>query len=282
MRTSAGADQSKRPALAAALVFCVAAALLGALLGLWAVAALLVGTTATLGLLVSRLLVERGQDRARLVDLEAQAATVAKRAAEASALGARLSALEAQAVLPEPAEPPVLEVETEPELPMLALDEPVELSNTQVVRALNFPADAGDAAGFDILRRALARPDLAQLLQAAEDCLNFLAEEGLYADDLLVAQASASDWRTFAKGGAARAALMPIQGIHDTGATTAVHARMRTDAVFRDAALVFQRRFDSFLSRFAPMAEDREVLDLMDTRSGRAFILFAQVSGTLS
>ena len=178
---------------------------------------------------------------------------------------------------PEPL-PPVGE---QPELPMLAPPGHVALSTPQIVRALNFPADAEDTQGFDLLRRALARRDLAELLQAAEDCLNFLAQERLYMDDLLMAPATAEDWRRFAKGGQARAALMPIQGIRDEAATLAVQARMRADPVFRDSALVFQRRFDAFLAGFAPAASDREVLDLIDSRSGRAFVLFAQISGAL-
>ena len=151
----------------------------------------------------------------------------------------------------------------------------------ETIRALNFPQDAQDKAGFDILARALARHDLAQILQASEDCLNYLAHLGLYMDDLMPARGTARDWRNFAEGGPARAALLPLTGITDQTALAKVRAEMRADPIFRDAGLHFQRRFDRMLHDFAPQASDAELLDLIDTRTGRAFILLAQVSGTL-
>jgi len=171
-------------------------------------------------------------------------------------------------------------VTTQPMLPF-ADDGTLPLSTEETIRALNFPQDAQDRAGFEILARALARHDLARLLQASEDCLNFLAHLGLYMDDLLPAPASPADWRQFSKGGRARAALLPLNGIRDQAALDAVRMEMRADPIFRDAALHFQRRFDQMLSEFEPTATDTELLDLIDTRTGRAFILLAQVAGTL-
>jgi len=181
------------------------------------------------------------------------------------------------------AEPaPIAEAEPEPQ-PTLPFS-PKEMgafSKEETIRALDFPQDAQDQAGFDILARALARHDLAQILQASEDCLNYLAHLGLYMDDLMPAQGTAQDWRNFAQGGPARAALLPLTGITDQAALNKVREEMRADPIFRDAALHFQRRFDRMLHDFAPDASDAELLDLIDTRTGRAFILLAQVSGAL-
>ncbi|QHQ37016.1 hypothetical protein [Algicella marina] len=272
-----------------------------------AVAVVVLGVLA-LGFAGLRLLATQSGIEARLVDLEARMASVANRPAAAPAakpapdtgallarlngLTTRLEVLEAQRASPPTTPPPaVAEPRAEPtppsqpdqpELPILEPPGDVELSRAQVVRALNFPENAGDDVGFALMRRALARRDLAELLQAAEDCLNYLSQQLLYMDDLLMEPAGAEDWRAFAKGGRSRAALLPIQGIRDEAAAATVQKRMRSDAVFRDTALVFQRRFDMFLGDFAKEASDAELLGLMDTRTGRAFILFAQVSGSLA
>lgn len=170
-------------------------------------------------------------------------------------------------------------LEEQPDLPLEGAHGPAPLTLDETIRALNFPQDADDRAGFDVLKRALASHELARLLQASEDCLNLLAHEGLYMDDLFPAPASADDWRQFAKGGAARAALLPLNGIRDDQALETVRTAMRADPIFRDTALHFQRQFDQMLSGVAAEADDRSLLDLVDTRSGRAFVLLVQASG---
>ena len=56
---------------------------------------------------------------------------------------------------------------------------------------------------------------------------------------------------------------------------------MRSDSIFRDSALFFQRRFDGVLAEFAAEASDAEIEELAGTRSGRAFMLLARLSGSL-
>ncbi len=181
---------------------------------------------------------------------------------------------------PDPApEPEAVPVDPQPSLPLEGGSDGGPLSLEDVIQALNFPQDANDRAGFAVLARALASHELARLLQASEDCLNFLAHLGLYMDDLLPAPASAEDWRQFARGGRERAALLPLTGISDPAALETVRGAMRTDTIFRDTALHFQRQFDQMLARVAPEAPDTPLLSLLDTRSGRAFVLLVQVSG---
>ncbi|WP_112320517.1 hypothetical protein [Oceanibium sediminis] len=178
--------------------------------------------------------------------------------------------------------PPTSEeaAQTQPDLPLEGgANADGDLSLNDTIRALNFPQNAEDNAGFAVLRRALASHDLARLLQASEDCLNLLAHQGIYMDDLIPAPATAEDWRQFAKGGTARAALMPLNGITDGETLATVRAQMRGDPIFRDTALYFQRRFDQLLQSIAPEASDDALLSLVDTRSGRAFVLLVQVSG---
>jgi hypothetical protein len=54
---------------------------------------------------------------------------------------------------------------------------------------------------------------------------------------------------------------------------------MKSDPIFRDTALFFHRRFDAVLAEFASEASDERLLELADTRSGRAFMLLARVNG---
>ena len=56
---------------------------------------------------------------------------------------------------------------------------------------------------------------------------------------------------------------------------------MQSDSIFRDSALFFQRRFDGVLAEFAAEASDAELDELAGTRSGRAFMLLARLSGSL-
>ena len=56
---------------------------------------------------------------------------------------------------------------------------------------------------------------------------------------------------------------------------------MKSDSIFRDSALFFQRRFDGVLGEFAADADDAELEELAGTRSGRAFMLLARLNGSL-
>ncbi|MEM8788502.1 MAG: hypothetical protein AAGE76_09595 [Pseudomonadota bacterium] len=226
----------------------------------------------------------------RSAEIEALAKRLAAVESAQEKAGRRIKGLEgaSRPPAPAPAASPAPGPGPDPQPPAeiqaaLPLAEPAEpstpLTLLETIQALNFPQDAEDRAGFDVLTRALALQDMAKLLQAAEDCLNYLAHVGLYMDDLLPAPATAADWRQFAKGGAARADLMPLAGITDPAALEAVRNAMRADAIFRDTALHFQRLFDRTLSDFAPEADDAALLRLVDTRSGRAFVLLTQVSG---
>ena len=56
--------------------------------------------------------------------------------------------------------------------------------------------------------------------------------------------------------------------------------RLKRDAVFRDTALHFLRRFDALMARMArELGEDQMIAEIGDTRTGRAFMLIARVSG---
>lgn len=148
-----------------------------------------------------------------------------------------------------------------------------------IARALEFPRNADDTAGFDAVRSAIRDPEVARLLQAAEDVLTMLAADGLHMEDLVPDHASLAAWRAYGEGARGQKATA-IGGIRDEAVLAPVRARVRGDAIFRDACLVFIRRWNSLVGRvLGEMGEDPLLRDMADTRSGRAFMLVARAMG---
>jgi hypothetical protein len=153
------------------------------------------------------------------------------------------------------------------------------LSHDDFIRALNFPETAQDTDGFAALRRAMGYRKAAQLIQAAEDVLTLLSQQGIYMDDLVPQPAPAATWRRFAIGERGEA-VRPLGGIDDAEVLETATARMREDPIFRDVAHHFLRRFDQVFAEFEPDATDSEVTALADTRTARAFMLLGRASGS--
>lgn len=170
------------------------------------------------------------------------------------------------------------------EQPALALGTPAEdlnapLSVADFVRALNFPENAEDKAGFRALRLALEDRSASRLIRAAQDVLTLLAQEGIYMDDLKPDRARPELWRRFATGERGRG-IAGLGGVRDRSSLALTSARMREDPVFRDAGHHFLRTFDKTFAEFEKNATDAEVADFADTRTARAFMLFGRVTGT--
>lgn len=152
------------------------------------------------------------------------------------------------------------------------------LPNMDLIRALNFPDNDQDTRGFDALRRALKDRNARQLVQAAQDILTLLSQDGIYMDDLRPDRARPEIWRRFAAGERGRA-MASLGGIRDRSSLTLTSGRMREDTIFRDAAHHFLRRFDKTLIAFEPDATDEEIAALSETRTARAFMLLGRVTG---
>jgi hypothetical protein len=155
-------------------------------------------------------------------------------------------------------------------------DQPMDWSD--MLRALNFPRDEKDAEGFRALRLAKRDEGTGQLLRAAEDILNLLAQEGIYMDDLRPEIAPAYDWRMFAEG-TRGSDVSSVGGILAPEAMERIEARKESDQIFRDTSLHFLRRFDIMLKSFTEGASDAEIQLLADTRTGRAFMLLGRAAG---
>ena len=168
--------------------------------------------------------------------------------------------------------------------PVLALGTTAEditppLPNEDFIRAMNFPETAEDELGFVALRRALKDREASKLIQAAQDVLTLLSQDGIYMDDLRPDRARPEIWRQFA-GGARGRPVAALGGVRDRSSLALTSGRMKQDPIFRDAAHHFLRRFDKVFSEFEPRANDSEISALSDTRTARAFMLLGRVAGT--
>jgi hypothetical protein len=153
------------------------------------------------------------------------------------------------------------------------------LERSDFIRALNFPETAEDEAGFAALRRALRDRPASQLIQAAQDVLTLLSQDGIYMDDLRPDMARPEVWRQFAAGARGRA-VAALGGVRDRSSLALSAGRMKQDPIFRDAAHHFLRRFDKMFAEFEKVATDSDISALSETRTARAFMLLGRVAGT--
>lgn len=168
--------------------------------------------------------------------------------------------------------------------PQLALGSQAEdlappVQPDDLIRAIHFPENAEDEAGFAALRRALTDRKIATLIQASQDVLTLLSQDGIYMDDLRPDQARPEVWRRFA-GGARGREVAALGGIRDRSSLALTAGRMRQDPIFRDAAHHFLRRFDEVLSSVEPGLDDEQLSRLGATRTARAFMLLGRVTHT--
>lgn len=152
------------------------------------------------------------------------------------------------------------------------------LANNDLIRAINFPDTDEDQAGFAALRRALQDHNARELVQASQDILTLLSQDGIYMDDLRPDRARPEIWRRFATGERGRP-MAALGGVRDRSSLALTAARMREDTIFRDTAHHFLRKFDQMLVRFETNASDQELVALAETRSARAFMLLGRVTG---
>jgi hypothetical protein len=93
-------------------------------------------------------------------------------------------------------------------LGMQVAEQAPKLTPEEFLTALNFPKNAEDKEGFRAMRRALHDPHVGRLVQASQDVLTLLSQEGIYMDDLTPDRARPEIWRRFAQGERGRAVAM--------------------------------------------------------------------------
>lgn len=153
------------------------------------------------------------------------------------------------------------------------------LERRDLIQALHFPNDEHDTEGFAALRRALRDRSARRLVQASQDVLTLLSQDGIYTDDLHPDPISADLWRRFAKGERGKT-MERLGAIREHAAIASAAGRMREDTIFRDAVHHFLRRFDEMLVTFEEHATDTDLLALAETRTARAFMLLGRATGT--
>ena len=194
----------------------------------------------------------------------------------APALAGRRPAAAAAPVSAPPTEPATVQSD-------LALGAPPDDGRAPIaiddfIRALNFPDGPDDLDGIRCLRLALADREAARLIRAAQDVLTLLSQDGIYMDDLTPDLAKPEIWRRFATGERGRS-IAALGGIRDRSSIALTTGRMRSDTIFRDAAHHFLRQFDRSFQAFEKYADDRDVIELADSRTARAFMLLGRVTG---
>ncbi len=188
---------------------------------------------------------------------------------------------EAIALAAETAKPPVqAKPSAQPSLlPLDMINPQAPLSHEDFIRAANFPRNAEDRVGFAVLRLALANDKTSPFVQASQDILTLLSQEGIYMDDMSPEKTRPETWRHFGQGKRGKDIAL-LGGIRDRELLEKVSSRMREDVVFRDAVHHFLRKFDLVFTEFCEDATDDDLGQFSETRSGRAFMLLGRIAGT--
>ena len=142
-----------------------------------------------------------------------------------------------------------------------------------------FAENADDEDGFAALRRGLQNRETELFIQAAQDVLTLLSQDGIYMDDLRPEVARPETWRRFSLGERGRK-VSNLGGIRDRSSLALTSGRMKQDSIFRDTAHHFLRTFDKEFGRFEKSATDEEISAFAETRTARAFMLIGRVAGT--
>ncbi len=180
---------------------------------------------------------------------------------------------------PEAAAPEKVPQDNQPDLGLDAgADKTPKVDIDDLIRAINFPENAEDEAGFEALRRTLVDRKVATLIQAAQDVLTLLSQDGIYMDDLEPSPAPPGAWRAFARGTRGQS-VAALAGINDRSSLALSAGRMKSDETFRDAALHFLREYDAVLAEAEPRMNDAQIDRFATTRTSRAFMLLGRVTG---
>lgn len=155
--------------------------------------------------------------------------------------------------------------------------EPVNVDAADLIRALNFPEGPDDVETIAALRAALRDHDTSRVIRSAQDVITLMAENGLYMDHLQPPEPDPALWRRFAEG-MRGPQMQRIAAIEGDGALDLTLAMLKGDEIFRDSAHHFLRHFDLLLTRIGGELDDRQLQQLADTRSARAFMLLGRAA----
>lgn len=148
------------------------------------------------------------------------------------------------------------------------------------VRALE--GDAALPAAPHTVRQAALDPDIALVLKFSGSVAAGLAEDRVHLEDLSVQHASAALWHRYALGERSEE-IAALGDVADDITLALVRARLRGDAEFRALAIRYADVYGRLLVRAADqMGPDPKLVEMADTRPGRAFLLLGGLVGAFT
>jgi len=146
-------------------------------------------------------------------------------------------------------------------------------------RAANFPESEEDVETLDALYDVLTDPEAASLLQCAEDTLASLADIDLYMEDFTPGLAPVTAWQGHLDGTGGDA----IGGVDAPVEQSRIRAKLKGDKGFEHLCAKFMDRYEAMGRRMMGDTTDRKlIVDLSNTRTGRAYLMIAEAAGRLS
>ena len=162
-----------------------------------------------------------------------------------------------------------------PELPRSIPRAPVNWA--AALRTLDGDADRPGAGAA--VRTAAQDPDIALLLNQVSSLAAVLADDKVHLEDLTPEHASAPLWHRYAMGERG-AEVAQLGDIGDEITLALVRARLRSDTDFRALVIRFADGYGGLLRRAAnDLGPDPKLVELAETRAGRAFILLGGLVG---
>ena len=162
------------------------------------------------------------------------------------------------------ADPPAADAPTEQ-------DEEI-VSNSILIRALNFAEDEKDVAGIAAVETAARIPEVADLLNSSMRVLELFADIGITVDQMSTQLSNPDEWRDAVLADSGR----PFTGLYqilDPRFATAVRRARQRNPELADASRDLRERATAWLEKFAQDADDNEIIGLLNTRTYRSFIL---------
>ncbi len=146
-------------------------------------------------------------------------------------------------------------------------------------RAANFPESEDDVETLDALYDVLTDPEAASLLQCAEDTLASMADIDLYMEDFIPRLVPVTTWKDHLDGsGGSR-----IDGINAPVEQSRIRAKLNSDRGFEHLCAKFMDRYEDMGRRLlAETDNEKLIVDLSNTRTGRAYLMIAEAAGRLS
>jgi len=162
--------------------------------------------------------------------------------------------------------------------PLLAMGEGSMFSVAPaiIIRALNFPENLDDVAGYEAYDAAIREPAIGKLLNYAEKVLEGLAAEGVYMESVDPEYGRAELWRMHASGAVGQE-ISNLGSIDDQRLLGHVATRLKTDGDLLELGQAMVDQFHIVLHEFVRVAEDPELFDLIMTRTAKAYILLGHV-----